>query len=969
MKTKLLLVLAFFVFQFSFSKSVVVADPVAPSVQPLVYCDSNNDGFGEFDLSSATSFILAAQSGNASDYLVTYHETSNDSTIGANPVSSPYFNITPWSQVIYYRITNINTNAYATGQVALVDNPTPEATTPTDYSLCDLNGSGTEVFDLTTKIAEILGSLNPATNTVTFHTSLADAQTQVSIIIQLNAYMGVDGETIYARVTNNATGCYDVVSFQLRVEPIPQSIQPNYPQYALCDVTGLPGYETFDLTSRITSILLGQTGVTVSFYPSLVDAQNDTAVITNPSAYVNQINYVQTLGIRLTNASTGCFVISTMDIRVEEAPQLAVPSNPFSVCDSNLDGMASFDLSIIAQSLQTSILYTLTFHLTLTDAQTGANPLPSPFFNTVPSLQTIYVRALDIVAGCDSIVPIVLEVNPSPFAIGPQSYLGCDNYSNPYDGIAAVNLTMFQSSILGGQNPASVQVQYFSTMLDAQSGTNAISLASAQNYVTSSTTIWVRVGNNSGCYALTTIDIDINSTPILTTPSPLSVCDADTNPNDQFVAFDLTVKNNEITQGAAGYSVTYYPSLANAQAGTNPITNPTSFVNSLAAIQTIGVRVTSPSGCESITTLDIRVLPIPAPNTNPPALVPKCDETNGQMLANFDLTVNAAYIINGDPSLTLHYFRDFADAQFNSNEIVTPTNALIGGNVWIRVENNRVDFQGNSCYVLVEQPLTIYPMPNPIIVTANNLNTVYIDGSNTVVQPLLLDSSITGNFSYEWYEIGNPSIIVGTGSTYLVDTPSLNNMSRNYSVHVTNLSTGCDMTSSSFIVLQSNGVPPPAGFISQSLPAGSTLADIVVNGVNVQWYAAASNKTGLVINSVPLPLNTVLMDGVTYYASQTVGGIESLERLPVTIHLTLGVDDNEILPVQFAPNPVKNSLTLQSTKNLKSVVIYTMLGQKVFEQCFDAADLTLDLSNLTSGNYILKAENETGQKTIRIIKE
>ncbi|HNP33388.1 MAG TPA: T9SS type A sorting domain-containing protein, partial [Flavobacterium sp.] len=340
----------------------------------------------------------------------------------------------------------------------------------------------------------------------------------------------------------------------------------------------------------------------------------------------------------------------------------------------------------------------------------------------------------------------------------------------------------------------------------------------------------------------------------------------------------------------------------------------------------------------------------------------------GDMLEQFDLTVNAAYMTNGDPNLTFHYFATMTDAENNVNEILTPTAAIVGSNVWIRVENNRVDFNGNHCYVLVEQPLTVNPVPNPIIVSDNGLNTVYVDNSNNVVQPLLLNSSVTGNFIYQWYE--NGVIISGaTSSTYLIQTASIGNVGRLYTVYVKNLDTGCEVLSTSFLVSQSNGVPPPSGVTSQTLSPGSTLGDIVISGTNVQWYASTSGKNSFSTFSTPLPLNTLLVDGTTYYASQTIDGIESAERLPVTVHLTLGVDDNEIVSLRFAPNPVKNDLMLQSVQVLKSVAVYNLLGQKVFEQNCNNTEISIDLSKLATGNYILKAQDETGQKTIRIVKE
>ncbi|MFN9898966.1 MAG: hypothetical protein ACK55Z_09280, partial [bacterium] len=98
------------------------------------------------------------------------------------------------------------------------------------------------------------------------------------------------------------------------------------------------------MASQVASILLGQTGMDVTFYPSLAEAQNNTNAITNLQ-YTNAIIYVQTLGIRITNTTTGCYVISTMDIRVEPLPTLIPPSDPYTICDDNQDGFANFDLA------------------------------------------------------------------------------------------------------------------------------------------------------------------------------------------------------------------------------------------------------------------------------------------------------------------------------------------------------------------------------------------------------------------------------------------------------------------------------------------------------------------------------------------------------------------------------------------------------------------------------------------------
>ena len=198
---------------------------------------------------------------------------------------------------------------------------------------------------------------------------------------------------------------------------------------------------------------------------------------------------------------------------------------------------------------------------------------------------------------------------------------------------------------------------------------------------------------------------------------PFSLCDYDSNPNNQYHIFNLTQGITTLLPLVTGATVAYYPSLLDAQNGTNVILTPGAYQNALAypGVQTLGVVVTTAAGCRSITTLDIRVLPIPTPRTDPPALAPKCDDIlPGDMLEVFNIKINESYIRNGDPNLNFHYFQTQADAIANINEILNPNAALVGGNVWIRVENNRVDYFNNKCYVLVMQPLTVNPLPTVV---------------------------------------------------------------------------------------------------------------------------------------------------------------------------------------------------------------------------------------------------------------
>ena len=739
----------------------VTQGPVAITPQPLHYCDPNNDGFGVFDLDSTINEI----SGGIlpPGVSVTFHETPTDALLGANPIASPYTNIHINTQTIYVRVYYTLTGCANYVELQLIINPTPVATEPAAYELCDYRGAvGYETFDLNTRIPEILGSLNPTTHVVTFYTSQTDAESGTGNIPNPGNYINgtVNTETIYVRVEIIATGCYDIVTLQLIVNPLPIATQPNYLQYSLCDTTGLVGFETFDLASRVNSILLGQAGMDVTFYPSLSDAQNGTNVITDLQ-YTNVPIYVQTLGIRITNHATGCYVISTMDIRVEPLPVLIPPTAPYTICDDDQDGVScGFDLTTLLPGLLNGIItYTVTFHETLPDANNNANAINTsvPYCSINPFVQILYVRAQDNATGCYSILPIELNADPSPVApVNLDPITVCDQDSNPQSASTIVDLTQETAAVLAQQTGAAVNytVMYYKNQGDAQVGTNVGQIITPSSYFGSNLEmIWVRVEHNTThCYNIGSFQLKINTPLLLTTPAPLSLCDYDTNSNDQHHAFNLTVKDVEINQ-ATGYAVTYYASLLDAQNNTNAIsaTAATAYVNIVPAVQTLGVVVTTPAGCKSITTLDIRVLPIPTPNTNPRPLAPQCDDNNpGDMMEVFNLTVNAAYIANGDPNVTLHYYNSQLDASVPQNEIATPTTALVGGNVWIRVENNRVDYQGNHCYVLVEQPLTVNPLPTVVQplpsyrVCDNNADGIAVfDLTNPLLAPMILGTITT----------------------------------------------------------------------------------------------------------------------------------------------------------------------------------------------------------------------------------
>jgi hypothetical protein len=156
---------------------------------------------------------------------------------------------------------------------------------------------------------------------------------------------------------------------------------------------------------------------------------------------------------------------------------------------------------------------------------------------------------------------------------------------------------------------------------------------------------------------------------------------------------------------------------------------------------------------------------------------------------------------------------------------------------------------------------------------------------------------------------------------------------------------------------------------------GQTLGDLVIEGQNIKWYStpgtSSTGKTSKTAAETPLPLSTVLADGVTYYASQTINGIESKERLAVTakVNGSLSTPDFELTDFKFYPNPVKHLLTIKHKSVIDDIQIFSVSGQSVLFKKVNSNNTEIDLSNLSKGMYILNVKADGKEKAVKFIKE
>ncbi|MFH7010436.1 T9SS type A sorting domain-containing protein [Flavobacterium sp. FlaQc-52] len=169
----------------------------------------------------------------------------------------------------------------------------------------------------------------------------------------------------------------------------------------------------------------------------------------------------------------------------------------------------------------------------------------------------------------------------------------------------------------------------------------------------------------------------------------------------------------------------------------------------------------------------------------------------------------------------------------------------------------------------------------------------------------------------------------------------------------------------------------PAGEIYQPFTNGQTLADLKVDGTALKWYTLQSNcginnnttNKSVADTETLLPSTTLLVNGTTYYASQSINGTESSYRLPVTVYsATLGVKENNLPNLVTYPNPVKEYYTISNREDITEVQVYNILGQLQFSRTYNKNSVEIDFTALKSGLYFVKVYSEGKSDTLKVIK-
>ena len=267
------------------------------------------------------------------------------------------------------------------------------------------------------------------------------------------------------------------------------------------------------------------------------------------------------------------------------------------------------------------------------------------------------------------------------------------------------------------------------------------------------------------------------------------------------------------------------------------------------------------------------VLKVPVPKLDPAELVAKCDDNvvgtpNPVGFEYFDLTTNSAYIAGNLTDVTISYYQTLADATANPpvNAIVNPANALVSGDVFIRVQSNiNIDTQLVPCYVIVTQKLKVNPLPIvSLLDVATHPNNTYQECQNPSTLPQIkfnLDSlktellvnnptvtppttppTYTNTYTTTFYTTA-AGALAGTGAisnSNAYESTTAVSVAQTIYVRVVNNQTGCVNATGSFKIVVN---PKP----TITIPTGAlALITCDTDGINDGLYSYPLDNPALI---------------------------------------------------------------------------------------------------------------------------
>ncbi len=493
----------------------------------------------------------------------------------------------------------------------------------------------------------------------------------------------------------NGTSC--VIEDSINVILNSEQAAGNISDLEICDDISGDEVEWFDLSIKTNEVIsvMPPSNYIVSYHATQALAENNSNNILVP---IQNTSNPQIIIVRIEDVDSGCLAYTSFNLVVNPLPTLIDPT-PIEVCDTNdNDGFTQIDLTQSnAEITNGNTNLIVSYHSTQSDANTGINPIPSPYINQA-SIDTLFVRVVDSNTGCVSNTTLTVIVNRNPILNSLDYVLNaCDE---DLDGFASFDLTEVETDVLQGLT--NVTVSYHTSYSGAQNNINIINdISSYVNTDQNVEAVFIRVvDNETGCFSIATLRLHTNLLLSGTVIQNYEVCDDESN--DGIEAFDLAVIELEVINDLPDVNIAFYLTIDDRDNEVNAIDESIPYLN-ISNPQTLFIKLIDDDCTEDAEITLIVNSPLLLPDVGS---IDHCD-SDEDGFTSIDLSSYDSIVSNGNISYTVSYHGSQGDADNSVNaHPLFYTNLSNPEIFYARVTN-----PDTGCFDIVSMQLNIIPAP------------------------------------------------------------------------------------------------------------------------------------------------------------------------------------------------------------------------------------------------------------------
>ncbi|MEN5309384.1 T9SS type B sorting domain-containing protein [Chryseobacterium cucumeris] len=329
----------------------------------------------------------------------------------------------------------------------------------------------------------------------------------------------------FSAATGGASARHSIKDVKVYVDKVP--ILSNTITPFVC-TNPATGNGTVDLTSYNSQFVNNPGNYIFTYY-----VLGSSTPIANPTSF--QYSGNTTIKVVVKDPTSTLCDNGDGVIQLNPTPFAATDAT-LSGCNNNNAGTATFDLNTAAVTTVAGV--TKEFYPTLYDLNNGTNQITNPSAYA-SAAATIYVK-VTTPQGCVSTSKITLNIYPV-VVVNDVELKSCFIETNP--SMASFNLTGAVVS-QGG-----LTKEYYPSLTDAISGTNAISTPAA--YIAPNGVVYIKVFNGNGCYSIAKVTLTVIPPVYSRTLLDKTICIENTTTLDAGAGF----KSYEWSTGATTQSI------------------------------------------------------------------------------------------------------------------------------------------------------------------------------------------------------------------------------------------------------------------------------------------------------------------------------------------------------------------------------------------------------------------------------